>query len=236
MRKLLTAAVLALWGSVPGVGVHAAEQEVLRYDVRLLGARVGVITIAATERGSAYAARSQFATAGLVGALKKMNADVTVQGLIRNGEMAPRDYAEEINDGDRYTKVQVRFAPGTPTLVSGDPGSSAPPARPSSLGNALDPLTALYAALRDQPRDDICQFQADVFDGHRLARLALVDAQANGDRVTCHGYYRRMEGYSSSRQGRNVPLTVHYTPHGETMRADRVVVETKYGAATMNRR
>jgi hypothetical protein len=47
----------------------------------------------------------------------------------------------------------------------------------------------------------ICQFQADVFDGHRLARLALVDAQANGDRVTCHGYYRRIEGYSSSRQG-----------------------------------
>jgi hypothetical protein len=134
--------------------VHAAEQhEVLRYDVRLLGARVGVITIAATERGSAYAARSQFATAGLVGALKKMSADVSVQGLIRNGELAPRDYAEEINDGDRYTKVKVRFAPGTPTLVRAIPGSSAPPARASSLRQRARPADgALRSPARPAPR------------------------------------------------------------------------------------
>lgn len=208
----------------------------MSYDVRLLGARVGVMTIAATEKGGYYSARSRFSTAGIVGALRRVNADVAVQGRVAGDSLKPRDYSEEINDGSRFTNVKVQFSPGTPKLVEGDAGSDAPPARPASLSDAIDPLTTLYAALRDQPRDGICRLEADVFDGHRLARFALTQPQPQGDTVTCNGFYRRLEGYEKDgKEDRNVPISVDYEPAGQQMRAARVRVETKYGLAVMQR-
>lgn len=230
MRLVLMALITLM-----ALPLKAEEQTNMRYDVRLLGARVGVMTIAATEKNGYYAARSRFSTAGIVGALKSLSADVSVQGRVAGSMLRPQAYSEEIHDGSRVSNVKVRFWPGTPRLMEGDPGSDAPPARPASLGAALDPLTVLYAALRDQPRDTLCRFSADVFDGHRLARLALTQPAPQGERVTCHGFYRRLEGYGDERQNRNVPVSVEYEPAGGEMRAARVRVETKYGPAVMYR-
>ncbi|MEQ9260314.1 MAG: DUF3108 domain-containing protein [Roseovarius sp.] len=231
MRLALTALIALL-----ALPVEAEEQTTMRYDVRLLGARVGVMTIAATEKNGYYAARSRFSTAGIVGALKSLSADVSVQGRVAGDALRPQAYSEEIHDGSRVSNVKVRFAPGTPRLMEGDPGSDAPPANPASLGAAIDPLTVLYAALRDQPRAEVCRFSADVFDGHRLARLALTRPAPEGERVTCHGFYKRLEGYGNDRENRNVPVSVEYEPVGGEMRAARVRVETKYGMAVMDRR
>ena len=232
MRLILAFAMLAM-----AAPLWAEEQSTLRYDVRLLGARVGIMTIAAIEKDNYYAAHSKFQTSGIVGALRHVSADVTVQGRVSGGTLKPHDYVEAIDDGSRVTNVQVRFSPGTPKLVSGDVGSSAPPAKPASLRQAIDPLTVLYAALRDQPRDEVCRFEADVFDGHRLARIALNRPKAQGDGVVCYGFYRRVAGYSKSeRSSRQVAISVNYEPAGATMRAERVWVETKYGPAVMQRK
>jgi hypothetical protein len=169
MRSLVMALAIALIATPPAM----AEQSAMSFDVRLLGARIGVLNIAATETGKSYAARSIFTTVGLVGALKHMEADVTVNGRLASGQMQPVDYQEAIDDGTRVTNVKVRFAPGTPRLVSGDTGSKAPPASGSSLNQAIDPLTGLYALLKDQPSTVSCAYSADIFDGHRLARIAL---------------------------------------------------------------
>jgi len=209
----------------------------MRFDVSLLGLRAGVIEIAANVTETAYAARSRFHTAGLVGMFKSLRADISVQGRIRDDMLRPYDYSEAIDDGYRVTNVEVRFEPGYPRLVSGDTGSSAPAADASRLDGAIDPLTLLYVALRDQPRDEVCRFQADVFDGHRHAVITLTDRQETGDGITCNGSYRRVSGYTDGeRSNRRVAISVLYRPAGDVMRADRVAFDTRLGPAVMNRR
>lgn len=215
----------------------AADQPSMRFDVRLLGLRAGVIEIAANVSDTAYAARSRFETAGLVGTLKRLRADISVQGRVADGQLRPHDYTEAIDDGRRVTDVRVRFEPPPPRLVSGDTGSSAPPADPSRLGDAIDPLTLLYVALRDQPRDEVCRFEADIFDGHRHAVIALRKPEVEGAAIICNGAYRRVAGYSDSeRRNKNVTIAVTYVPAGGLMRAARVAIDTRLGPAVMVRR
>ncbi|WP_162685560.1 DUF3108 domain-containing protein [Roseovarius amoyensis] len=215
----------------------AGEQSSMRFDVRLLGLRAGVIEIGANVTNGGYAARSHFKTAGLVGVLRRLRANVTVQGMVAGGDLRPHDYTEAIDDGRRVTDVHVRFAPGQPRLVAGDTGSSAPPADTSGLRNAIDPLTLLYIALRDQPRDEVCRFKADVFDGHRHAVITLDRRRAEGDAIVCDGAYRRVAGYSEiERRSSDVDISVTYVPAGNTMRAERVAFDTRLGPAVMERR
>ena len=215
-----------------------AEQSSMSFDVRVLGARVGIFSIAATETGGGYAARSRFTTVGLVGAIKKMEADVSVQGRVAGSRMQPVNYNEAIDDGTRVTDVVVKFAPGLPRLVSGDVGSKSPPATGQKLARAIDPLTGVYILLRDQePADVTCQFSADIYDGHRLARIALTRGELHSNGKTCHGTYRRLSGYSNSEsRKRAVPLAIDYVSYGGVFRADQVRVETRYGAAVAKRR
>ena len=214
-----------------------ADGQSMRFDVRLLGLRAGMIEIAANVTETAYAARTQFRTVGVAGVLKHVRADVSVQGRVSGGELRPHDYSEAIDDGHRVTNVEVRFAPGQPRLISGDTGSSAPPADTSRLTNAIDPLTLLYMALRDQRPDEVCRFEADVFDGHRHARITLNRPSRAGGAVTCNGSYRRIAGYSDNeRENRNVSISVTYVPSGDMMRAERVASDTRLGPAVMDRR
>lgn len=210
----------------------------MSFDVRLLGARVGIFSIAANTSGSGYAARSKFTTVGLVGALKKMEADVTVQGRVSGGRMLPVSYVEAIDDGTRVTDVVVKFAPGTPHLVSGDTGSSAPPAKGAALNSAIDPLTGVFILLRDQAAETVtCNFAANIYDGHRLAHIKLTRAELRNNGKTCHGTYQRVDGYSSSeRRSRVLPLAIDYVAHGASLRADQIRVDTRYGPAVVKRR
>ncbi|MEQ8291117.1 MAG: DUF3108 domain-containing protein [Roseovarius sp.] len=232
MRTLIAGVLALLAGAA-----QAADPSSMRFEVRLLGLKAGTIEIAANVTDRAYAARTRFRTAGVVGALKQVRADVSVQGRVAGGAFRPQTYSEAIDDGSRVTNVQVQFAPGQPRLISGDTGSSAPPADTSKLTSAIDPLTLLYVALRDQPRDEVCRFEADVYDGHRHAVITLKGRQPSGDTITCNGSYRRVAGYSDSeREKRNVGITVTYVPAGDVMRAERVAFDTKLGPAVMDRR
>lgn len=210
----------------------------MSFDVRLLGARVGIFSIASKETPGGYAARSKFTTVGLVGALKKMEADVTVQGRVASGRMQPVSYNEAIDDGTRVTDVVVTFSPGVPRLVSGDVGSKAPPATGAKLIGAIDPLTGVFILLRDQnPADVTCQFAANIYDGHRLAQIELNRAEPHTKGMTCYGTYQRVAGYSKNEsRSKAVPIAIEYLLHNGTLRTEQVRVETRYGPAVVKRR
>jgi hypothetical protein len=232
MRKYLG---IVLW--MLAASVAAEEKTAILYDVQLIGAKVGEITIAGNQANGRYAARSQFATTGIVKALKDMHGDVSVKGRVAGRDHTPGQYSETINDGKRFTDVKVRFEGKAPKLISGNPDSRAEPADTSSLRSALDPLTALYLILRNQPRDGLCQFRRDVFDGHRHARLSLGSPRPKQDRVTCAGEYRRIDGYTSSeKKERRIPFTVLYEAEAGDMLVTRVDIQTKYGKAVLHRR
>lgn len=207
------------------------------YDVQLLGAKIGEISFAGTQRNGGYAARSRFRTTGLVAGLKRMHADVSVTGRTSGAKLTPFEYSEAIDNGRRVTNVKVRFAGQAPRLVAGETGSSAPPADTSGLHRALDPLTALYTLLRDRESSETCPFVADIYDGHRHARLELTARQTTENGFSCSGHYRRISGYSSAEKtSRRVPITVNYVPEAGRLRALRISVRTKYGKALLVRR
>ncbi len=236
MKNAASLILILLWGALASP-MRADERSPLSFDLRLLGLRAGIVEIAASISDTAYAARSRFRSAGLLSILRSVHADVTVRGLVRGGRLQPQEYTEAIDDGRRTTNVEVRFYPGLPRLLSGDPGSSAPPADTSRLRHALDPLTVLYLALRDQDPEQLCRIEADVFDGHRHARFVLNQRQDTDEAVTCNGSYRRIAGYGEGeRESRIVPISVTYVRTGQIMRAERVAFDTRLGPAVMQRR
>ncbi|WP_294619487.1 DUF3108 domain-containing protein [uncultured Roseovarius sp.] len=226
---------LVLW--MLAAPVASQEKTAILYDVHLIGAKIGEVTIAGNQANGRYAARSQFRTTGVVKALKRMHGDVSVKGRVAGISHTPGQYSETINDGKRFTDVKVRFEGKPPKLISGDPDSRAAPAETNGLSNALDPLTALYLILRDQPRKELCQFRREIYDGHRHARLSLGSPREKQKRVTCAGEYRRIAGYSSSeKKERRIPFTVLYEAKAGEMLATRVDIQTKYGKAVLLRR
>lgn len=221
-----------------GMTQAKAESSQARYDVRLIGAKVGEMAMASTETASKYSTRARFATTGAATALKKARFDLAAQGRKTGGRFIPSSYSELTEEGRRSTNLKISFSGGVATQVSGDTGSSAPPVDPRSLPGALDPLTVLYAALRDQPPSDLCSLNADVYDGHRHARLSLTKRTAlEGGKVRCSGQYRRIAGYSDRElRHRAAPVSVTYAANGDVMRAESVVVRTRYGKVSMHRR
>lgn len=195
------------------------------------------MVMASTEGASRYSIRARFGTTGAVAALKRARFDVSAKGRKASGRFVPQSYSEETEEGRRSTNLRIAFSGGVATKVSGDTGSSAPPADPARLRGALDPLTGLYAALRDQSPAELCTLDADIYDGHRHARLVLTaKAQVSGG-VRCSGQYQRIAGYSDREmRHRTAPVSVVYGGNGDVMQAILVTVRTRYGKVTMHRR
>jgi PAS domain-containing protein len=238
VKTRLTHIALAALFTAVGATAALADSMQARYDVRLIGAKVGEMAMASTETASAYSTRARFATTGPLSALKQASFDLSAKGRKSGNRLVPTRYSEVTSEGRRSTNLKISFSGGVATQVSGDTGSSAPAVNPRSLPGAYDPLTALYAALRDQAPNQLCSLDADVYDGHRHARLSLTNRKVlDGGRVQCSGQYRRIAGYSQRElRHRTAPVSVIYAPQGSNMRAETVVVRTRYGKVSMHRR
>ncbi|MGK7651741.1 DUF3108 domain-containing protein [Roseovarius sp. B08] len=238
VKTRLTHIALAAFFTATGVPSALADSMQARYDVRLIGAKVGEMAMASTETSGTYSTRARFATTGAISALKQASFDLSAKGRRSGTRFIPSSYTEVTSEGRRSTNLRIGFSGGVATHVTGDTGSSAPAVNPRTLPGAYDPLTALYAALRDQPPSELCSLNADVYDGHRHARLSLTSRTAlDGGRVQCSGQYRRIAGYSASElRHSTAPVSIIYVPQGNTMRADTVVVRTRYGQVSMHRR
>jgi hypothetical protein len=109
---------------------------------------------------------------------------------------------------------------------------------PATQGGTLDPMTALFALLRDVPRADVCRLDVPVFDGRRVSRVSTRGPKTEGDRIVCDGEYRRVEGFSERqmREKARFPFSITYAPAGDRYRVERIAIDTLYGRATLDRR
>jgi hypothetical protein len=65
----------------------------------------------------------------------------------------------------------------------------------ANQGGTVDLLTALFRAARPRPRDALCDWSLDLFDGRRRSRLTLGPIEGHRNSLTCAGEYRRLAGY-----------------------------------------
>jgi hypothetical protein len=211
------------------------------FDVTLKGLRAATLSFAGEQNGDAYAVTGKLESRGLAAMVRKVRYDATARGSARGGKYVPAAYSEKADTGKRKSASVMEYRRGVPQVKSYDPPRDP---RPDDLdaakqGGTVDPLTALYATLRDVDAGQECKVALQMFDGRRRSQIALSGRKAEGDRVTCRGEYRRVAGFSAEDMAEKTrfPFVLTYAPHeAGRMRVVTVTTETLYGTATLTRR
>lgn len=203
-----------------------------RFAVRLLGLPVGQLSLAARTSPAAYAASARFRTTGAVGLLALIRFDLSAQGRLVAGLPRPALYSEAMNTGRRRSSTQLTATRGAlrPASAGATHAADPPP-------GALDPMTALWTALRDQPAAALCALDAPVFDGTRQTHIRLTTRHVANGTVTCSGTFTRLKGYSPAElaERRRFPVSVTYAPQGPLWRARSAMAQTLHGKARLLR-
>jgi hypothetical protein len=196
LRLVLWAAAFALAGlALPAL---AQEDSTARYDVRVLGIKVGDISLRAVTGGGKYALALKVQTSGLVGLLKRVDFTATSEGRAAGASLSPRHYVGQGDTGSRVSGVEMTYLKGVPVPLKLSPERAAEPydVSPADQGGSLDPLTAAYALMRDVAPGKECNRSLHLFDGRRASQVTLGAPVREGDQVSCTGEYRRVAGYS----------------------------------------
>jgi hypothetical protein len=240
MKWVLMAGVAALVLGLPAGAARAEEQVV--FDLSLRGIEAAVLSFSGTVEGNRYAVSGRLQSAGLVGMLKSIRYDGASQGTVRGGRFTPSRYVEKADTGRRKSVGEMRYSRGVPQIKSYDPPREAGEVGldPATQGGTVDPLTAMFAVLRDVPQGQECNLNLTLFDGERRSQVQLgAPAPGEGGGLTCPGEYRRLEGFSAEDMAERTrfPFTLTLSaPEDGLRRATEVRMETLYGRAVMTRR
>lgn len=235
-RATLIAALL-----LPGAAL-ADQADAIRFDVILHGIKAGELRIDGQIEGARYAAQGVMETTGLAAALRKIRYTATTQGAMRETRFTPARYTETAERGNGTRRdFEIRYRAGTPVSVASNPPRT-PKDRdvdPAKQGGTIDPLTALYAVLRDVAPDQACRLDVKMFDGARRSQVQLSAPRPKGKGVTCAGEYRRLEGFSAREMAEKsrFPFTLTYAPTEDgRLRVVEISTETILGKGHLKRR
>ena len=218
---------------------NARQNSGTAYDVSAFGFKVGELRINNRLDAQSYSVAARFSTTGLVGMLRNMGFSMQANGRRKGASFSPLRYRENVNTGRRTSSAQMRYVRGVPSLSGGKVSDGeAAPLDPARQGGTIDPLTALFMVLRDQPAASLCQLDEQMFDGARRTRILLESKTGAGQAVTCSGRFQRVAGYSDADLTDRgfVPLQVTYAAGpGGAMQAQDVQLQTSYGLIALKR-
>ncbi len=237
MFRFLLAAVLAA-----GAGISAAQTtQTATFDVYIGGFRAGVLAMSAIETDRQYSVAGKLQSSGLLRMIREVGYDARSTGRITAQGFVPTRYQETANTGERISRAVMEYVNGVPQLKSYDPPQARRPrdVDPATQAGTLDPMTSIYSLLRDVPRDEVCTLNVFMFDGRRRSQVVTGSPERDGQDIDCAGEYRRVAGFSDSqmKDRTTFPFTLTYSPAADgTFRVTRVVLQTLYGKAVLNRR
>ncbi|MDJ0858872.1 MAG: DUF3108 domain-containing protein [Dinoroseobacter sp.] len=220
-----------------------AQSETATFDLKIRGITAASATFAANVSGQDYAVSGKMRTTGLVGTLVRAGYDGSAYGRLR-GENGYRSFSfteKRVGRGETAT-ASIRYNSGVPKVVSVSPPEDPGPfaVDPAKQAGTVDPMTAIWAALRDRPRDQVCALDLVVFDGDKRSGIRLRNPRENADgTITCQAEYRRIAGWSPEKlaERKSFPFTMTYTKKADGIwQVARAVSETRYGTAELTRR
>ncbi|MEZ5779249.1 MAG: DUF3108 domain-containing protein [Paracoccaceae bacterium] len=237
-RPLAAVAFCAAMAALPAVG---DQKDVAVFDLQLKGINAGTLSLSGASNGSSYAAIGVLKSGGLVALVKKVRYDARASGLIDGDAFVPSRYEEDADTGKRQSQSVMQYVGGVPQVKKYSPPRK--PRKqdvdPAAQGGTVDPLTALYAALRDVPADHACDLKLTMFDGKRRSQVKLNKPRKSADGLTCAGEYRRLEGFSDKEMAekQRFPFTMILAPAGDgMMRVMEISMDTIYGKGALKRR
>lgn len=241
LRLTCAAALLGMSFAAPGLGQSASVKDSGVFDITIRGLRAASLTFSGVQDGDRYSVAGKLQSAGLVSFVRKVSYVANATGAVSNGRFTPFSYAENADTGKRKSQSQIDYKRGVPLQIQYAPARDPRPGDvdPATMGGTVDPLTSLYATLRDVDKGQECKTSVKMFDGKRASQITLAKPTANGDTVVCAGEYRRLKGFSNKEMAEKTrfPFTLTYSPTPEgRMRVTLVALDTLYGKATMKRR
>jgi hypothetical protein len=238
-RKGIAAVVAGMMTLAPAAAADRIEDRAT-FDLVLKGIMAGSISFSGVQEGTRYAVTGRLKTTGLAAVLKKVRYEGAVDGTISKGRYAPSAYREAADTGRRQSESVMEYRGGVPQVKVYVPARDPRPddVDPATQAGTVDPLTALYATLRDVEAGQECKIDLKLFDGRRATQVVLGDPVRDGAAVTCPGEYRRLAGFSAEDMAEKTrfafALTYAPTPEGR-MRVVEVTAETLYGKARLVR-
>ncbi|AXQ94483.1 DUF3108 domain-containing protein [Cereibacter azotoformans] len=237
MRTALGMAALALLLAAPA----AARTDEAAFDLVLRGVRAGTFSFSGAEEAGRYSVNGRLQSAGLLGLVRRMRYDAQASGRMVQGRPEALSYSEKADTGRRQSEVVLAWDRGRPRVERYAPARKPRPydVDPAAQRGTVDPMTALYAALRDVEPGQECRLSLDIFDGRRRTQVVLGTPKAIEGGVSCAGEFRRVAGYSPEDMAEKprFPFTLYYQPTADgRMRVMQVATDTIYGKATLRRR
>lgn len=219
----------------------APAEERLLFDVYLGPLRAGELEITGNAGPKAYNITGRMESTGVLGALRKVRYDAEARGAVENGRFRPRRYTETADTGSRASEALLRYDGDLPSVRRYTPPRAPSPedVDPATQRGTVDPLTGLFATLRDAPAERACARDIRMFDGRRATRMQMSPGSAAPDRITCTGVYERVAGYSAEdlAEQRRFPFTATLRPGPDgRWQVELVEIDSLYGRARIVRR
>ena len=219
----------------------ADQKDSAVFDVSIRGISAATLSLSGAVEGKSYAATGVLKSSGILGFLKKIRYDASVAGRAVDGRYTPSRYTEKADTGKRKSEAVMAYKSGVPQVKSYNPPR--PPRveeiAPSTQGGTVDPLTALFAVVRDVPAAEACNLKLVLFDGRRRSQVVLGKPSAKGDAITCAGEYRRLKGFSPEDMAEKsrFQFQLTYEDAGNGMvHVTEISMDTLYGKGRMIRR
>jgi hypothetical protein len=210
------------------------------FAVTLAGVRAATLTLSGTEDAGRYRVEGRIESDGVAAVVRRVRYVAQASGRVAATRYEPDRYSELFDTPRRQSQAELTYERGVPRITTYQP--PLPPETeavdPADQGGTVDPLTALYAGLRDTPLDQACGLSLQVFDGRRRSQVTLSNPVPQGERVLCTGEYRRISGFSDRemRERARFPFTATLAPiDANRLRVVEVRVETIFGRATLRR-
>lgn len=238
--RAVALAALAAGSIATAVPAGADSSSSGTFDLAIKGFRAGVLQFNGTSNGSSYAVTGRLESTGLAAMIRKIRYDAKASGRFSGGRWTPLRYDEQADTGKRQSRSRLEYAGGIPSEMIKQSREGRPNyVDPATQGGTVDPLTALYATLRDVAAADACTLKLVMFDGARRSQITLAAAQTAGDTITCAGEYRRLAGFSDKEMAekQRFPFELTYGPgEGGMVRVVGVTMDSLYGRASLTRR
>lgn len=225
-----------------GAQQAGGQQEGGQFDLVLTGITAAKLDFSASQQGDSYVVTAGFASTGLLAMLRRVRFEARAEGVIRDGLPRPARYEARAEAGKRSGETVMDYVDGLPQLRVDNPPREAADWQiaASTQGGTVDPISALYIALRDVVPGAECSLSFRMFDGRRATELTIGPSRPEaGGGVTCAGEYRRIAGYPPEDMAERTrfPFTLIYLPtESGQLRVVEVTMDSLLGKARLVRR
>lgn len=204
LSLVLLAGLVASLALGPLASAGERRTEELPYRLYLAGLKVGKANLTAEISDTSYSVRGHAKTIGVLGWFGKVEGHAEVKGHRVDGVLlAPDEFKlSAVTDDKDRLEMRMPFKGDAPSGVEAEPPFREVhyAADPKAQHGALDPLTALIAALLPGRAEAPCDRTIAVFDGKRRFDIAL-DAPTRSYKkkgkphVECAARYVRRDGF-----------------------------------------